>query len=227
MAFTAASFWLAFFIQAYAGQSPLMVALYLLPQAIAGLLWNFIAGAILHKVNNQLIMLVGCVAYLAANLLLVFIPDDTSSAAVWYWPFAFPALVLNVVGADFQFNVANMYIMQSFPSEQQSLAGSIFNTFIRLSTTIALGLTTVAFESTAKSIGQDTSTVLPYRRTFLVSVVFAGISIFFVPFIKIGTQGNIIREDDQKISRQNNNAISAANSYGENKALDSENNRSG
>lgn len=60
-------------------------------------------GHILHKVNNTIIMGVGAVAYLAGSLLLSFLKAESN-----YWAFIFPALVLNVVGADFQFNVANV-----------------------------------------------------------------------------------------------------------------------
>lgn len=60
-------------------------------------------GFILHKVNNTIIMAIGAIAYLAGSLLLSFLKEDSN-----YWAFIFPALVLNVVGADFQFNVANV-----------------------------------------------------------------------------------------------------------------------
>src|SRR3569833_2527065 len=103
MSFTSASFWLAFFMQEVQRLPPLTVALHLLPHAIAGLLWNVVAGSILHRVNNPVIMAVGAVCYLSANLLLSLMKADSV-----YWAFAVPALFLIVVWADFQFNVANV-----------------------------------------------------------------------------------------------------------------------
>lgn len=103
MSFTSSGFWTAFFLQEIKQFSTLMVAVHLLPMAVAGLLWNIIAGHILHKVNNTVIMIFGSVCYLAASLLFSFIRPDTS-----YWAMMFPALILNVAGADFQFNVANV-----------------------------------------------------------------------------------------------------------------------
>ncbi|KAJ2896987.1 hypothetical protein MKZ38_005050 [Zalerion maritima] len=197
MAFTSCSFWLSYFMQAYVGLQPLMVAVYLIPQALAGIGWNIVAAAILHSVNNKLILLGGGVSYLASTLLLMYTPSDTSAATIWYWPYVFPALILAVAGADLQFNVANMYIMQSFPSEQQSLAGSVFNTFIRLATTIGLGLTTAAYESTKKTEEGQADPILQYRRAYLVSVVLAAISLLICPFVKIGTQGNQQEESDE------------------------------
>lgn len=80
-----------------------MVAVHLLPQAIAGLLWNVVAGRIMHRINNTVIMIFGATCYLAANLLLSFIKIETS-----YWALMFPALILIVAGADLQFNVGNV-----------------------------------------------------------------------------------------------------------------------
>jgi predicted MFS family arabinose efflux permease len=106
MAFISANFWLSFFMQELQGLDPLTVALHLLPQAIAGILWNIIAGQILHVVNNTVIAAVGAACYLVSSLLLSFMRPDSL-----YWAFIFPALVLNVVGADFQFNVANVRVL--------------------------------------------------------------------------------------------------------------------
>lgn len=103
MSFTSANFWLALFMQEVNEYDALNVAVHLLPQVIAGVLWNIVAASILHKVNNTLIMAVGAVAYVGANLLLTF-NKDTSL----YWAFIFPSLIMNVFGADFQFNVTNV-----------------------------------------------------------------------------------------------------------------------
>lgn len=113
MAFQASSFYLAFFMQEVRGYDPLSVALHLLPQAIAGLVWNILIGLTLHKVNNTLIMGLGGLSYLAANILLSTMKADSS-----YWAFMFPALILNVVGADFQTNVSNVSSKQRICSFQ-------------------------------------------------------------------------------------------------------------
>jgi hypothetical protein len=204
MAFTSANFWLALFMQELQHLDPLTVALHLLPQAIAGIVWNIIAGNILHVVNNTLIMAVGAACYLTACLLLSFMRPESI-----YWAFVFPALVLNVVGADFQFNVANvsgpetlpdsltrppnvaqMYVMQALPSHQQALAGGIFNTLIRLGTTVALGISTAVYTSADLSDPGIADPTLKFQRAFQVSVGLAGASILFVPLLRLGTQGN-------------------------------------
>ena len=103
MSFIAAQFWLSFFMQELQKLKPIIVAVHLLPQAIAGLIYNVIAGSVLHRINKTLLLAVGSGAYIASNVLLSLMKADSP-----YWAFIFPSLILGVVGADFQFNVANV-----------------------------------------------------------------------------------------------------------------------
>jgi predicted MFS family arabinose efflux permease len=103
MSFIAAQFWLSFFMQEVQRLTPILVAVHLLPQAIAGLIYNVIAGSVLHRINNTLLLVLGSATYLASNVLLALMKPDSL-----YWAFVFPAIILAVVGADFQFNVANV-----------------------------------------------------------------------------------------------------------------------
>jgi hypothetical protein len=103
MSFTSSNFWLALFMQEVSKYDALIVAVHLLPQVIAGIIWNVVAASILHRVNNAMIMGFGSLAYVGANLLLTFQKSHTA-----YWAFIFPSLIMNVIGADFQFNVTNV-----------------------------------------------------------------------------------------------------------------------
>ncbi|KAI8679690.1 MFS domain-containing protein [Fusarium keratoplasticum] len=185
MSFASSNFWLALFMQEVKAYDALNVAVHLLPQVIAGIIWNVVAASILHSINNTLIMAVGSFAYLGANLLLTFQKANTI-----YWAFIFPSLIMNVIGADFQFNVTNMYVMQSLPIHQQSLAGGIFNMLIRLGSTVAIGISTAVYSSVGEAQADGGDPVVPYRMAFFVSVGLAGLSCLFLPFMRIGTQGN-------------------------------------
>jgi nitrate/nitrite transporter NarK len=90
--------------------SALKVAIHLLPQAIGGILVNIVAGLILHRVNNKLLTGIGALSYLGSVLLLATMKEGST-----YWAFIFPSLLLSVIGADFQFNVANV----SLPSPRR------------------------------------------------------------------------------------------------------------
>lgn len=189
MSFTASGFWVAFYMQSVQRLPTILVAVHLLPMAIAGLVWNVIAGHILHKVNNTLIMVGGSLCFLAASLLLSFMRVDSN-----YFAFIFPALILNVAGADFNFNVANMYVMSSLPTHQQSLAGGIFNVVIRLSSTAVMGITTAVFSSVELTPAGMADPMLKYTRTFQACVALSGASVLVAPFIRLGTQGNSPKE---------------------------------
>jgi nitrate/nitrite transporter NarK len=90
-------------MQSVLGFSSLLVAVHLLPQAIGGITVNIIAGLILHRVNNKLLTGIGALSYLCSAILLATMKEESS-----YWAFIFPSLLLSVIGADLQFNVANV-----------------------------------------------------------------------------------------------------------------------
>ncbi|KAI0106287.1 major facilitator superfamily domain-containing protein [Nemania sp. FL0031] len=202
MSFQTTGFWVAFFMQQAQRLSTLNVAVRLLPMAIAGLIWNIIAGRILHRVNNTLIMIFGAAGYLAAALLFSFMRVDSN-----YWAFIFPALVLNVAGADLQFNVANMYVLQSLPRHQQSLAGGIFNVMIRLSNTAVLGISTAVFSSVESTPAGIENPMLQYIRTFQTAVAFAAAGVALSPFIRLGTQGNAPKAEIQEKLEKSTDAM--------------------
>ncbi|KAF2722070.1 major facilitator superfamily transporter [Polychaeton citri CBS 116435] len=202
MSFTPASFFIALFFQEIWQFNPLMVAVHLLPMVIVGIAVNVVAGMILHTVSNKLLMLIGTLAYSIAFLLLAVNRSSSS-----YWAFCFPSFILIVVGADLEFNVANMYVMSSMPREQQSVAGGIFQTVARLCQTIGLGIATAVFSSVEQksaglsSLGEywDRATA-PYAATFWAAFAMAAFSVCLVPFMTIGTQGGkekkIVDEED-------------------------------
>jgi len=109
LAFPTSFFWLALYFQRIWHASALKTAVFLLPMAIMGTIVNIIAGLILHKVSNKLLMLIATAAYTAAFLIESFHKDGIS-----YWALIFPALCLTVVGADLQFNVANVRLLLPF-----------------------------------------------------------------------------------------------------------------
>lgn len=187
MSFTPATFFIALFFQKVWHMSALMAAVHLLPMAVSGIIVNVIAGLILHRVSNKLLMYIGTLSYFVAFLLLVL--NRTSSS---YWAFCFPAFVIQVIGADLEFNVANMCVMSSMPPSQQSVAGGIFQTVAKLCMTLGLGIATAIFNAVQKNPSLaaywDNATQ-PYTATFWFSVACAGLSVCLVPFLTIGTQG--------------------------------------
>lgn len=188
MAFVPASFFIALYFQNIWHLSALMVAVRLVPMAVSGVMVNIVAGLVLHRVSNKLLMFIATSAYIISCLLLALNRHDSS-----YWSFCFPAFCIIVIGADIEFNVANMYVMSSMAQSQQSMAGSIFQTVTKLCTTLGFGIATAVFNSVAKKPGSlagywDDATE-PYTAVFWFSTACAVFSLCLVPFLTIGTQG--------------------------------------
>lgn len=89
-----------------------------------------------------------------------------------------------------------MYVMQALPAHQQSLAGGIFNMLIRLGSTIGLGISTAVYSSIKEAQAGDGDINEPFRMVYFVSVGLAGLGCLFVPFLRIGTQGNVVPDKE-------------------------------
>ena len=194
LAFTPGSFFIALYFQEIWNMSALQVAVHVLPMAVMGIIVNVFAGMVLHKVSNKLLMYVGAIAYTVAFLLLAFNRHSSS-----YWAFSFPAFVLMVVGADLEFNVANMYVMSSLPAAQQSIAGGIFQTVTRLCMTIGFGVTTALFNAVQQNPTMPAywdSETQPYTATFWFALACSVVSVALVPFLTLTTQGGKAKKVD-------------------------------
>ncbi|KAL0262744.1 hypothetical protein SLS55_001716 [Diplodia seriata] len=197
LAFPIMAFWIALYMQKVRHYSALLVAVHMLPMAIGGIVVNVVAGLVMHRVSNTLLMAVGATAYVASFLLMGLQHADSS-----YWAFTFPALLLAVVGADFEFCVANMYVMSSLPPAQQSVAGGIFQTVTKLCVTIGMGVSTAVFDA-VEARGLATSgyyrddPIEPYAATFLYCAGIAAVGIPLCAFLRIGTQGHAGAEGEK------------------------------
>ncbi|KAJ5320983.1 hypothetical protein N7476_003985 [Penicillium atrosanguineum] len=184
MGFSAVTFYLSLYLQEVKNLTALDITVRLLPMVVSGVLVNVVCGLVLHRVSNKLLTGIGALAYTASFLILSFMKEDAI-----YWAYIFPALVLVVVGADIQFNVTNMYVMSSLPPSQQSIAGGIFNTVSKLCNNLGLGIATSVNSAVANQMTASTPAIRPYLAVYWYAAAAAGISLFLVPFLTLGTQG--------------------------------------
>ncbi|KPI43987.1 Drug resistance protein [Cyphellophora attinorum] len=178
-------FWISLLWQRVERQKPLMVAVRLLPAGVGGIVVNAVAGLVMHKVSNKLLMVVGTASLVVASALW-----SATGPGLSYWALSFPALLCSVIGVDFQFTVTNMYVLSSMSSDQQSVAGGMFNTIARIASTIALGIQTAVYEGAGGTAdGADALQYRPYQATFWFSLGATFLGLVAVPFLTIGTQG--------------------------------------
>lgn len=124
--FYAVQFWLR--IQQH---SPLTVALYLLPNAIVGVLATWVVSKTLHVVPGNYIYLAAMVAF---GMGPVFFLPQTSGTM--YWALSFPGVALVTFGPDLSFAAASIYITSNVRRSYQGSAGSLLVTMQNLSCAI-------------------------------------------------------------------------------------------
>lgn len=80
------------------------------------------------------------------------------------------------------------------PANKQSIAGSLFQTLTRLCTAVSYGIATAIFDAVqnkpAKSGYYAHNKVEPYAAVFWFSAASSFFGLFFVPFLRITTQGH-------------------------------------
>lgn len=96
-------FWLSLGWQEVYRDSPLEVAVKLLPAVVGGIFINLLAALLMHRVSNKLLFIIGAVASVASSALL-----SATDTNISYWALAFPGLICAVTGQDFAFTVTNM-----------------------------------------------------------------------------------------------------------------------
>lgn len=78
--------------------------------------------------------------------------------------------------------------MSTLSPSDQSISGGIFNTFSRLCTNIGLGISTAVYNAVRGQV-DDASSIKPYLSVFWSGAAASGLSIFLIPFLKLGTHG--------------------------------------
>ncbi|CAI7656820.1 unnamed protein product [Penicillium bialowiezense] len=124
--FYAVQFWLR--IQ---GNGPLTVALYLLPNAIVGVLATWLVSRTLHIVPGHYIYLTAMIAFAMGPAF--FLPQTPNTP---YWPLSLPGVALVTFGPDLSFAAASIYITSNVPRSYQGSAGSLLVTMQNLSSAV-------------------------------------------------------------------------------------------
>jgi hypothetical protein len=72
---------------------------------------------------------------------------------------------------------------------QASLAAGVLQTAMRLSLSLGLSITAAVYGSVAKTPQGRANVTFPFERVYLCGILFSLVSLFLVPFLKIGNQG--------------------------------------
>ncbi|KAJ6444495.1 nuclear transport factor 2 family protein [Purpureocillium lavendulum] len=133
--FYAIQFWIR-----YQGASPLTVALYLLPNAILGVVAAWAVSRTLHIIPGHWILVASMICFGMGSVF--FLPQTPTTS---YWALSMPGVALATFGPDLSFAAATIFITSSVPRSYQGSAGSLLVT--------VQNLTLAIMTSVADSIG--------------------------------------------------------------------------
>ena len=111
--------------------SPLTVALYLLPNALVGVLAAWIVSRLLLRVPGHYIYAFSMIAFSLGPVF--FLPQQ---AGTTYWALSFPGVVFSTFGPDLSFAAASIFITSNVARSYQGSAGSLLMTVQNLSAAI-------------------------------------------------------------------------------------------
>ncbi|ODM16036.1 hypothetical protein SI65_08470 [Aspergillus cristatus] len=110
---------------------PLITALYLLPNAIMGVLATWVVSKTLHRIPGHYIYAASMLAFALGPVF--FLPQKSGTT---YWPLSFPGVLLVTFGPDSTFAAASIFITSNVPRSYQGSAGSLLVTVQDLSSAI-------------------------------------------------------------------------------------------
>ncbi|KAI0380339.1 MFS general substrate transporter [Hypomontagnella monticulosa] len=124
--FYAVQFW-----QRYQGATPLIVALYILPNGLVGVLAAWIVSKTLHVFPGHWIFTASMVAFAMGPVF--FLPQTPTTS---YWALSLPGVALATFGPDMSFAAAAIFITSSVPRSYQGSAGALLVTVQNLSSAV-------------------------------------------------------------------------------------------
>lgn len=134
-------------------ESAMTSSLYFLPAAICGLLMNFIVAAFLPYLRPSLGVPFACLLSAIGPLLLATLARINGPG---YWNGIFQAMVLNPVGPDIIYTIANLITTAAFPTKTQALAGGVFNMLAEIGKSVGLATSSViARQISAQSVSTN------------------------------------------------------------------------
>ena len=136
---------LSLWLQLVQHNDALQTSIRFLPQTVVGVIVNGLVGVFVHRFQVFWIIVPSIILSLSAPILM------GCSGTHWsYWAAAFPAISLNVVGADVLYTIANLLISSRFPDDAQGLTGGVFNTMAQVGKSVGLALSAVISNAVAK-----------------------------------------------------------------------------
>jgi predicted tellurium resistance membrane protein TerC len=156
-----------------------------------GLLTNFIASFILHRVSGTILLIVAECGILAAALLQALQPVGTI-----YWAMTFPSLPLMIIGAEFSYLVCSLFVLESVQKKHLSVAAGVFSSLMSLGSAIGAA----ASSSIRQHVSGQEKSIAGFHAAFWFGVGMAGLAVLIALTVRVDKRGT--REERIKKERE-------------------------
>ncbi|KAF1815722.1 hypothetical protein P152DRAFT_390159 [Eremomyces bilateralis CBS 781.70] len=117
------------------GESPLTISAQYIPAIFSGLMCTAATGFLLTHAPVTLPMLLSMLVFCVGIVVAAMMPVRQT-----YWAQLFVSILIMPFGMDMSFPAASVIVSNHLPPEHQGLAGSLINTVVNYSISIALGI---------------------------------------------------------------------------------------
>ncbi|EPQ30786.1 uncharacterized protein PFL1_01687 [Pseudozyma flocculosa PF-1] len=155
-AFNVLSYFSTLVFQEVQRQSAMKTSLLFLPMIGAGLACNGFTGLVMGRVNALWLIVAGTALGAAAALIMSIGVDATTpyyKGMLW--------VIIFQVGPDLFFPAGNLYACKSLGRQHQALAGSLFNTTVRVATSLGLAISSTIATAVTKMHSHAPSPAAP------------------------------------------------------------------
>ena len=163
-----------------------LLALWYLPMAIAGLICCILVEPLLHAVHMKMLLLITGLLWIAGPVILAVSPLPLN-----YWANAFPSVLCATAGINLTFTISIVYLTAVQPSELQGLCGAMCSIFLGLAFAFSLPIGQIVMtkvsgrnwmidaptERTAYDEDDRRSMIEGYRAAFIYAAVSAGLGL--------------------------------------------------
>lgn len=169
--------------------SPLTTSLYLLPNAIIGVLAAAAVSRTVHILPVHGLLIAAMIAFALGPVF--FLPQTANTT---YWALSMPGITLVTFGPDLSFAAASIFITSAVPRNHQGAAGSLLVTIQNFSAAILTSISDALGANVKNSDGSELgleSLRAIWWFNFAVSLLGAGICLLFVRIPKTAEKEHV------------------------------------
>lgn len=160
---------------------------------LTGLLTNFIASFILHRVSGTILLILAETGILGAAILQSLLSQATS-----YWAMTFPSLPLMIMGAEFSYLVCSLFVLESVHKPHLSVAAGVFTSLMSLGSAIGAA----ASSSIRQHVSGQEKRIEGFHAAYWFGVGMAGVAVLLSLTVRVdkrGTREERIRKEREEL----------------------------